>query len=130
VPARASPWSLPRSRPWPTRPPAPPIQQATQTSATLIRGITETIGKVSETAAAIAAAVQEQGAATQEIASNVLQAARGTQHVSDNITDVGEAAKKTGATATRVHDAPDELSRSGDAPKMQVETVLREVSAA
>jgi methyl-accepting chemotaxis protein len=106
------------------------IQQATQTSASLIRGITETIGKVSETAAAIAEAVQEQGAATQEIASNVLHAARGTQEVSDNISGVGEAARKTGETATRVHAAADELSRSGDGLKLQVETFLREVRAA
>ena len=69
--------------------------------------------------------MQEQGAATQEIASNVLHAARGTQEVSDNISGVGEAARKTGETATRVHAAADELSRSGDGLKLPVNDFLR-----
>ena len=39
-----------------------------------------TIGRLSEISSAIAAAVEEQGAATQEISRNVQQAAQGTQH--------------------------------------------------
>nr|WP_294503779.1 methyl-accepting chemotaxis protein [uncultured Rhodopila sp.] len=106
------------------------IQEATQASATLIHGITDTIGKVSETAAGTAAAVQEQGGATREIARNVVLAAQGTRDVSDNITGVGEAARETGATASRVHESADGLSKSGEALKLQVETFLREVRAA
>jgi methyl-accepting chemotaxis protein len=43
-----------------------------------------TIGEISRIAAAVAAAVEEQGAATQEIARNVHQAAIGTQEVTSN----------------------------------------------
>jgi methyl-accepting chemotaxis protein len=106
------------------------MQEATRISATLIQGITETIGKVSETAAAIAASVHEQGSATREIAHNVLLAAEGTRDVSSNISGVGEAARKTGITAAQVHESADGLSQSGEILRQQVETFLREVRAA
>src|SRR5215211_7561416 len=54
-------------------------QSATQDSVTAIKEISGTIEKLSEIASTIAAAVEEQGAATQEISRNVQQAAMGTQ---------------------------------------------------
>ena len=62
-----------------------------------IREISGTIEKLSEISSTIAAAVEEQGAATQEISRNVQQAAQGTQQVSSNITDVQRGASDTGA---------------------------------
>ena len=47
------------------------IQSATRTSVEAIDGINRTISKVNEIASAIASAVEEQGAATREIAHNV-----------------------------------------------------------
>ena len=47
-----------------------------------IREISGTIERLSEISSTIAAAVEEQGAATQEISRNVQQAAQGTQQVS------------------------------------------------
>src|SRR5207302_9141253 len=90
------------------------IQEATQTSAQSIQGITLTIGRVNETATTIASAVEEQGAATQEIARNVTQAAQGTQEVANNITGVSQAASQTGAAATEVLASAGELSQNGD----------------
>ncbi|HSZ88948.1 MAG TPA: globin-coupled sensor protein, partial [Acetobacteraceae bacterium] len=58
------------------------IQLATKEAVTAIEAITQTIGEVSRIATAIAAAVEEQGAATQEIARNIHEAATGTQQVS------------------------------------------------
>ncbi|WP_428486284.1 methyl-accepting chemotaxis protein [Rhodopila sp.] len=106
------------------------IQEATQLSARLIQGITATIGKVSKTAGTIASAVEEQGAATQEIARNVIRAAEGTQEVSGNITGVSQAAQQTGAAATQVLASAAELSRNGEVLKVQVATFLRDVRAA
>jgi len=106
------------------------IQEATQMSARLIVGITETVGKVSETATAIASAVSEQGDATQEIARNVVRAAQGTQDVSGSIASVSEAAQETGAAATRVLGSAAALARNGEVLKLQVATFLREVRAA
>ena len=54
------------------------IQAATARRSTPSTASATTIGRISEIATAIAAAVEEQGAATQEIARNVQQAARGT----------------------------------------------------
>jgi methyl-accepting chemotaxis protein len=106
------------------------IQGATQSSVDAIQGITTTIGQVSEIASAIAAAVEQQGAATLEIARNVAEAARGTGAVSENIAGVNDAARETGVTATLVVDAAAELSRNGEVLKTQVDTFLREVRAA
>jgi methyl-accepting chemotaxis protein len=106
------------------------IQNATKLSVDSIQGITSTIGRVSEIASAIAAAVEEQGAATLEIARNVAEAARGTGEVSDNIAGVNEAARETGLAATRVVESAADLSRNGEDLKTQVDAFLREVRAA
>ena len=68
------------------------IQAATQQSVGAIKEIGDTIGRMSEIASTIASAVEEQGAATQEISRNVQQAAQGTMEVSSNITDVQRGA--------------------------------------
>jgi methyl-accepting chemotaxis protein len=106
------------------------IQGATQSSVGAIQDITTTIGRVSEIAGAIAAAVEQQGAATLEIARNVAEAARGTGAVSENIAGVNDAARETGVAATRVVDSAAELSQSGEMLKSQVAAFLREVRAA
>ncbi|ABD89015.1 methyl-accepting chemotaxis protein [Rhodopseudomonas palustris] len=106
------------------------IQNATQLSVDAIGGITSTIGQVSEIASAIAAAVEQQSAATREIAQNVSEAARGSSEVSDNIEGVRRAAEQTGVAAARVVDSSAELSRNGDQLRTQVDVFLREVRAA
>ena len=70
------------------------IQAATQDSVGAIKEICGTIERLSEISSTIAAAVEEQGAATQEISRNVQQAAQGTQQVSSNITDVQRGADR------------------------------------
>jgi methyl-accepting chemotaxis protein len=75
------------------------IQAATDQSVTAIEGIGNTIGDINEISSAIAAAVEEQGAATQEIARNVEQASAGTQEVSSSIVHVTQAAGEAGEAA-------------------------------
>ncbi len=58
----------------------------------------------------ISAAIEEQGAATGEIASNTQLAARGTEQVSDNINGVGRAAEMTGSASTQLMGLSDALS--------------------
>ena len=106
------------------------IQEATQLSAQSIHGIASTIGKADEAAATIAAAVEVQGAATQEIARNVAQAAQGTQEVSGNISGVSEAAQQTGTAATQMLASAGKLSQNGEALRAQVAAFLREVRVA
>ncbi len=106
------------------------IQEATAVSVQSIQGVTDTIGRVNETATSIASAVEEQGAATQEIARNVQQAAKGNQEVSTTIIGVNKAAAKTGAAAGQVLVSAGELSKSGEMLRERVESFLRDVRAA
>ncbi|WP_338696663.1 methyl-accepting chemotaxis protein [Bradyrhizobium sp. 26S5] len=103
------------------------IQSATRHSAESIQAITLTIHKVSEISSTIAAAVEEQGAATLEISRNVSAAARGTSIVSQNIAGVSSAARETGLSASRVVEAAEDLSQSGEDLRTQVDAFLREV---
>lgn len=77
------------------------IQDETGRAVTGIEGIGNTISQISEIAATIASAVEEQGAATQEIARNVEQASSGTKEVTSHITDVSQAALETGNRPNR-----------------------------
>ncbi len=106
------------------------IQAATQSSVGAIEAITRTIGRVNEIASAIASAVEEQGAATREIAHNVAEAARSTGEVSINIQGVDKAARGTGAAAARVVESATELSHNGETLKSEVDLFLRDVRAA
>jgi methyl-accepting chemotaxis protein len=106
------------------------IQDATEGSAQSIQEIVQTINKVNETATAISAAVEQQGAATHDIARNVDQAARGTRDVSSNIDGVRQAATETRSAAEQVLNSAGEFARNGETLKARVEDFLREVRAA
>lgn len=106
------------------------MQSATQQSVSAIKEISTTIGQISEISTVIAAAVEEQGAATQEIARNVQQAAQGTIQVGDSIADVGRGAANTEAAAEQVHGFARALSNEGNHLKHEVEKFLATVRSA
>ncbi|WP_448033453.1 methyl-accepting chemotaxis protein [Bradyrhizobium liaoningense] len=106
------------------------IQAATQDSVGAIGEISGTIARLSEIASAIAAAVEQQGAATQEIARNVQEAARGTQQVSSNVGDVQRGASETGSASSQVLTAAQMLSRDSNRLKLEVGKFLNSVRAA
>ena len=106
------------------------MQQDSNGAVEAIRGIGSVIGEISQSAAAIAAAVEEQGTATQEISRNVQQAAVGTQEVSSHITGVRGAANETGAAATQVLGAARELSHQAEVLTGEVKKFLDNVRAA
>ena len=106
------------------------IQSATTQAVQAIEAIAQTIGELSSIAASIAAAVEEQGAATQEIARNVQEAAAGTQHVTENITGVSRGASETGEVAAKVLGAADALSKEAEQLSGDVRLFIREVKAA
>ena len=106
------------------------IQQATQEAAEAIQGIGRTIDEMSSVSTAIAAAVEQQGAATNEIARNVQEAARGTEAVSGNIVEVKQGAGQTGAAASQVLGAAQELARHSNDLGREVEAFLTSVKAA
>ncbi|MDH3474550.1 MAG: methyl-accepting chemotaxis protein, partial [Rhodospirillales bacterium] len=105
--------------------------QATTTAAVqAIQEITKTIHTISETATAIAGAVEEQQAATQEIARNVQEASTGTQEVSSNIGGVEQAAGETGASANQVLEASRELQTQGQKLRDEIEGFLKTLNVA
>jgi methyl-accepting chemotaxis protein len=106
------------------------IQNATQESVGAIKQIGDTIGRMSEIASTIASAVEEQGAATQEISRNVQQAAHGTTQVSSNIGDVQRGASETGSASAQVLSAAQLLSQDSERLKSEVSRFLNTVRAA
>ena len=106
------------------------IQGATLESVNAIREISDTIERLSEISSTIAAAVEQQGAATQEISRNVQQAAQGTQQVSSNITDVQRGATETGTASSQVLSAAQMLSGDSSRLKHEVTRFLSTVRAA
>ena len=106
------------------------MQGATQDSVGAIRAIGETIDRVSQIASAIAAAVEEQGAATQEIARNVQQAAQGSAEVADNISAVNRGAAETGSASAQVLSSARSLSGESSRLKLEVDRFLTMVRAA
>lgn len=106
------------------------IQAATAESVTAIRNIAQTIGRISEISSTIAAAVEEQGAATQEIARNVQQAAQGTTEVAANISDLQRGSSQTGTASAAVLAAAGLLSQESGRLSREVESFLTTVRAA
>ncbi|MDG5495716.1 methyl-accepting chemotaxis protein [Niveispirillum sp. BGYR6] len=106
------------------------IQQATNNAVTATLEITRTIAEINQIATAIAAAVEEQDAATREIARNVQQAAVGTQEIADNITGVQQTSHETSQSAGSVLGAAGSLSREAETLRAQVINFIQRVRAA
>ncbi|MHC4045065.1 methyl-accepting chemotaxis protein [Bradyrhizobium sp. 23AC] len=106
------------------------IQSATDESVGAIKEIGDTIARMSEISSTIAAAVEEQGAATQEISRNIQHAAQGTSAVSSNIADVQRGSGETGAASAQVHSAAQSLSQESNRLKSEVARFLESVRAA
>ena len=85
------------------------IQEATDTSVRAIENIQGKISEVEHFSALIAAAVQEQGAATEAIARNVRSAASGSAAISGHVEKVARSVDETSANASSVADLAREL---------------------
>ncbi|MFB9268330.1 methyl-accepting chemotaxis protein [Bradyrhizobium erythrophlei] len=106
------------------------MQDVTTTAVSAIRNISNTIGEINDVTTAIAAAVEEQGAATREIARNIQHAAGGTSEVSSNIVGVSNASSEAGAAAGEVLNASDALRREADVLRSEIDAFLSNIRAA
>ena len=106
------------------------IQGVTDRAVAAIGAITSRIREINSVATGIAAAVEEQGAATQEIVRNVSQASAGTSEVTSNIAGVAQASEETGAAASQVLASASELSRQSEHLSAEVQRFLATVRAA
>jgi methyl-accepting chemotaxis protein len=78
------------------------VRSATGASVAAVVRIEETIGAIDAIAGSIAAAVEEQGAATAEIACNVAETAAAANEVTNHATQVATEAVQTGRHAAEV----------------------------
>ncbi len=106
------------------------MQHTTDDAVRAIEGITRTIGSISECAASISSAVDEQAGATREITQNVRQAAAGASNVSGTIADVKDAAAATSAVSGRVLEAADDLGKQAAALRADVDQFLAGIRVA
>src|SRR5205823_2747203 len=91
---------------------------------TAIGGISTTIQEISGIAATIAAAVEQQGSATREIARSVQQVATGTADVSQNVVGASDAAEQSRRLADGVMVATRDLGKQADELFRSVDTFL------
>ena len=106
------------------------MQAATNDSVVAIKEIGATVGNISEISAAIAAAVEEQGAATREISRNVHQAAQGTQEVAASFVDVNNGAAEVEAATAQLLSSAQALSGEGSHLEGEVQSFLARIRAA
>ncbi|MDB5580308.1 MAG: chemotaxis protein [Bradyrhizobium sp.] len=106
------------------------MQTVTTSAVGAIRNISTTISEINEVTTAIAAAVEQQGAATREIARNIQHAAGGTSEVSSNIIGVSTASAEAGAAAGEVLSASAALRREADVLRSEIDAFLSNIRAA
>ena len=106
------------------------MQEVTTSAVGAIRNIGNIIGEINDVTTAIAAAVEEQGAATREIARNIQHAAGGTSEVSSNIIGVSAASSQAGSAAGEVLTASGALRREADVLRAEIDAFLSNIRAA
>ncbi|MFZ5736821.1 MAG: methyl-accepting chemotaxis protein [Pseudomonadota bacterium] len=106
------------------------MQGVTSSAVGAIRNIGQTITSINEVTTAITAAVEEQGAATREIARNIQHAAGGTSEVSSNIVGVSAAASQAGSAAAEVLNASGSLRQETAVLREEIDAFLVNIRAA
>jgi methyl-accepting chemotaxis protein len=106
------------------------MQGATKRSIEAIGGIERTVRELGDISGAIAAAVTQQGAATQEIARSVEIAARRTLDTSAEIGRVGEATSGTRTSAAAVKTVADDLGAVAQRLHGQIDGFFERLHAA
>jgi methyl-accepting chemotaxis protein len=106
------------------------IQAATAEAVGAIRVISRSIAGIDEKMTTIAAAVEEQRAATTEISRNFQQAAQGTRAVTTTIGNVATLNHRTGEAGAALVHSVEKMSADADRLRVAVESFLGTVRAA
>ncbi|WP_448189085.1 methyl-accepting chemotaxis protein [Azospirillum sp. sgz301742] len=101
------------------------VQVGTASAVNAVREIGETIGEIDTIASSVAAAMGQQGAATQEISRNVVETTGAAQEVSVRIAEVSSEAMANGARASDVRGVAAELAGSIDALRATLVRAVR-----
>ncbi|MTJ79729.1 MAG: HAMP domain-containing protein [Telmatospirillum sp.] len=105
------------------------VQTATQQAVEAIHGIGGSITRINEIAGAIAAAVEEQHAATAEISRNIAEAAKGTQEVTSHLGTLTSTTGRVGDTSGSVLDASQTMSGEVDHLREEAASFVKEIRA-
>jgi methyl-accepting chemotaxis protein len=106
------------------------IQETTTASVEALRSIAKQIQQLETTSVSIAAAVDQQSVAGQDLARSIDMAARNTEEVSSNIVQVRETSLATGAAASQVLSSSKELEAQAAVLRSHVHEFLSHVRAA
>ncbi|MCA1973473.1 MAG: methyl-accepting chemotaxis protein [Caenispirillum sp.] len=106
------------------------VQAETDKAVAAIADIGGRIGHMDEIAATIAAAMEEQAAATREIVRNVQQAADGTEGVTRSIDEVARASGETHDLAGTMRTTAADLAEQGETLGREVEAFVERLRTA
>jgi methyl-accepting chemotaxis protein len=104
------------------------VQQSTTGAVDAIRQITARMQEINQYTAAVAAAVEEQNAATEQISTNVANAAQGTGHVVSVLSEVTGAAAETSSSAHVVRETSEAVENAVANLRLEVEDFLAKVA--
>jgi methyl-accepting chemotaxis protein len=103
------------------------VQEETKRAVTAIGDIRDVIEKVRQISINIEASVQEQGAATQEIAKSAQQTSEGIRNVSDSIGEVMQSATNTRSESEKVTESAQDLLSNSEKLRSEVSAFLNNV---
>ncbi len=106
------------------------MRQAADDSITATASVAEMVKTIHQRTSAMAAATEEQNAATNEIARNVAEAARGTLSVSGSIVEVSNQANQTGDLSQEMRESIRDLHDRSNRMQAAMNEFLRTVRAA
>lgn len=104
------------------------VQSSTGGAIEAIRSIAERMGEINRYTVAVAAAVEQQSAATDEISQNVAAAAQGSGHVVQVTGEVAAAAGETRASAEVVRATSQSVESAVGHLRLEVEDFLKKVA--
>jgi hypothetical protein len=105
------------------------VQGSTASAVASIRRITQRMQEIQHYASGVAASIEQQSAATSNIASNVASAAQATQTMAEVLSDVAGAASQTYASAEVVRETSQSLETAVADLRRHIEDFLAGVAA-
>ena len=105
------------------------MNSASEDIVSSLRDIKGSIAHIAESSSSIASAVEEQSATTNEIASNMQTAAKGTEVITASMRDVSLASADADNSAGQILEAAHELSRQAEGLNTRVDEFLSELRA-
>lgn len=105
-------------------------REAIHQTAESVREIGEVVKKVDEIATAIAAAMEEQTAATREISNSIQKTAQNTAEVSGAVSDMSQAAQQTGNAASEMRQSSASLAEQSATLHQEIDNFINEIKTA